>query len=260
MSSPSKSGSNSNLEAAAISLMGKIPEFWQDQAKLWFAQFEAVISPQKQGDETKYNLVVAKLNKEEIHEVSDIILSPPAEDKYGCIKQRLISRYEESELKKFQRLINTEIGDQKPSQLLRKMKEIRPTHVSDETIKLFWFQQLPTSVRAILSVTNTSDLGKLSEIADSIMENLNATEINSVNSHEQQVLRKVEQVSDQIERLEHDVSALSHQRRKQYFARNAGAWATPHRQLCKYHAKFKQKAYRCEKPCSWVPYNKQNLN
>lgn len=45
----------SQLAAMAISF--RIPEF---RTRLWFAQVESILASQKQGDETKYNLVIAK--------------------------------------------------------------------------------------------------------------------------------------------------------------------------------------------------------
>ncbi|XP_075990176.1 uncharacterized protein LOC142985818 [Anticarsia gemmatalis] len=116
--SPCKSSNNAQetLEiAAGTSVLSRIPEFWRDQPRLWFTQFEAIVAPQKQ-DDYKYYTVTAKLSKEEIIQVSDIITSPPATEKYKAIKERLIGCYEESDDRRLQKLLSEmELGDQKPA-------------------------------------------------------------------------------------------------------------------------------------------------
>ncbi|CAH0700952.1 unnamed protein product [Spodoptera exigua] len=95
------------------------PEFWRDQPRLWFKQLEAIVAPQKQGDDYKYYTVIAKLPKEEIIQVSDLITCPPPIEKYKAIKERLISCYEESDQRQLQKLLSE-------------------MDLSDETIKLLW--------------------------------------------------------------------------------------------------------------------------
>ncbi|CAH0403016.1 unnamed protein product [Chilo suppressalis] len=65
-------------------------------------------------------MAVAKLNKEALRQVSDLIQSPPATEKYNALKRRLIAVYEESAESQFQKLVSEmDLGTQKPSQLLR---------------------------------------------------------------------------------------------------------------------------------------------
>lgn len=109
-------------ELATISVSSRIPDFWMEVPRLWFAQFDAVMDPQKQGDSAKYNLVISKLSRDAIQQVGDLILDPPKEGKFAAIKQRLLAAYEESAEKQFHKLVREiELGTQKPSQLLRKM-------------------------------------------------------------------------------------------------------------------------------------------
>ncbi|XP_075990243.1 uncharacterized protein LOC142985886 [Anticarsia gemmatalis] len=183
--SPCKASNNAQetLEiAAGTSVLSRIPEFWRDQPRLWFTQFEAIVAPQKQGDDYKYYTVTAKLSKEEIIQVSDIITSPPATEKYKAIKERLIGCYEESDDRQLQKLLSEmELGDQKPSHLLRKMRVLSKEKIGDDTIKLLWLRLLPPSVTTVLAVTKNMDVNKMSEIADKILVNSKLTEVSAEN-------------------------------------------------------------------------------
>lgn len=114
-----------NGEVAVVSVSSRIPEFWCDQPRLWYVQCEAILSNQKLSDEARYNLVVTKLGKEVVQQVSDILLKPPATGKFDTLKERLLKIYEESEIRQFQKLLSEmELGDQKPSQLLRRVRDL----------------------------------------------------------------------------------------------------------------------------------------
>lgn len=140
---------SSSMTLAAISVSSKLPEFWVEMPRLWFAQFEAVMAPQKQGDEAKFNMVISKLGRDSIQQVSDLVTAPPSEDKYKVLKERLLQVYEESAERQFQKLVSEmELGSQKPTQLLRRMKDLgRTTQVSDQTLKNLWLSRMPSEVR-----------------------------------------------------------------------------------------------------------------
>ncbi|VVD06033.1 unnamed protein product, partial [Leptidea sinapis] len=74
-----------NSSLTAISVQSRIAEFWVDMPRLWFAHFEAVMAPQKQGDDVKFSLVIAKLGKDSIQQVSDLLTKPPEEQKYKAL-------------------------------------------------------------------------------------------------------------------------------------------------------------------------------
>ncbi|XP_045763682.1 uncharacterized protein LOC123879823 [Maniola jurtina] len=159
---------------ASISVSARIPEFWREMPRLWFAQFEATIAPQKQGDECRFQLVVSKLNREALQQVADIIYSPPETNKYQVLKERLLQVYEESPERQFQRLVGElDLGTQKPSQLLRRMKELaRNSKASDETVKNLWITRLPVPVKTVLAASQDQQVDNLAAIADKVMENM----------------------------------------------------------------------------------------
>ncbi|XP_022836513.1 uncharacterized protein LOC111363877 [Spodoptera litura] len=162
---------NEAVELATVTISSRIPEFWCDQPRLWFVQCEAILGPQKLSDEARFNLVVAKLGKDVIQQVSDILLKPPENKKFETLKARLLVAYEESENRQFQKLLSEmQLGDQKPSQLLRRMKDLARGKIPDETLIIMWQGHLPSAVRAVLAVSEMKDLEKLAAVADKIME------------------------------------------------------------------------------------------
>ncbi|XP_028170712.1 uncharacterized protein LOC114360286, partial [Ostrinia furnacalis] len=169
------------MELSAVTVSSRIPDFWRDQPRLWFVQCEAILGPQKLSDEARYNLVVTKLGKEVVEQVSDILLKPPESGKFEALKTRLMTVYEESEMRQFQKLLSEmELGDQKPSQLLRRMSDLARDKIPDETLKIMWQSHLPSSVRAVLAVSDVQVLDKLAAIADKVMETSRPIQISEV--------------------------------------------------------------------------------
>lgn len=183
----------------SITVNSRVSEFWTTQPRLWFHQFEAITTPQKAGDLQLYQLVVAKLGRDELGQVSDILENPPECNKYQTLKSRLISAYEESETKQLQKLLTEiELGDQKPSQLLRKMRELGRNKVPEETIRILWVGRLPQTVRAVITAC-TVDLDATATIADKIMETTRSSEIYNVNKQMQANTSKC--IEQQLENL-----------------------------------------------------------
>lgn len=268
----SSCGQQETLEVAAgTAILSRIPEFWRDQPRLWFTQLEAILAPQKQGDDYKYFTVVAKLSKEEILQVSDLITSPPSTEKYNAIKERLINCYEESEQRQFQKLLTEmDLGDQKPSQLLRKMQVLGKGKMGDETIKLLWLRLLPPSVTTVLAVTEDMDIDKMSQIADKIITNSKLTEVSAVNENinktdegamtcilAQLAKIQLELSAIQQDRRDHRRSTQRYYNRQQFPSRSSSRTSSRKRKhYCVYHYKYGNYARNCIKPCDW----KQKFN
>ncbi|XP_060809920.1 uncharacterized protein LOC132904015 [Amyelois transitella] len=164
-----------------ISVSSRIPEFWTDQPSLWFVQFEATVAPQKASDDAQYQLCVAKLGKQVVLQVADLLTSPPKTDKYTTLKSRLLHVYEESETKRIQKLIGEmQLGDQKPSQLLRRMQTLAGKRVTSDTLLILWQNHLPATVRSVLAATAITDAEKLAEVADKVQETSTPTQVAEV--------------------------------------------------------------------------------
>ncbi|KAJ8715817.1 hypothetical protein PYW07_010299 [Mythimna separata] len=213
-------------------------------------------------------MVVAKLNKEVIQQVADIVANPPETNKFQTLKDRLLQIYEESETRQIQKLISEiDLGDQKPSQLLRRMKDLARGRIEDDTLKILWQGHLPTSVRAVLTVTSAKDLQELAVIADKVMENNQPTQISEVarSKPEASVASDIAAIVSEIAKINLKIQDMDRGRwrnrsRSGYrkFSRSRSGSRTKPRMtpdnpkwLCKYHLRYRNRARKCEAPCNW---------
>ncbi|KAI5721773.1 hypothetical protein M8J77_025546 [Diaphorina citri] len=194
-----------NQEGLGINRVSvKPPPFWKNKPDIWFAQIEAQFrTSQVTADQTKFDIAISAIDSQILEVVSDIILQPPADNKYENLKGRLIAHYSGSETERFQKLLSgMTLGDLKPSELLRNMISIS-SNLPDSFLKNLWLQHLPTHVRQIL-VTQEGDLKKLSETADAIMTmspHNNMAASMSCNPGSSNQVELLEQLTDQVSKL-----------------------------------------------------------
>lgn len=253
------------IDLAAVSLTSKIPDFWPDQPRVWFIRTEAILAPQKVGHESKFNIVVSKLGKEVIQQVTDVLVNPPEKGKYDTLRTRLLNIYEESENWQLQKLIGEmELGEQKPSQLLRQMRELARGKVPDETLRILWQGHLPQAARAVLSVTEIKELESLAKIADKILETTRPTsstvaEVTQASSSNSKILAEISKINVRLNNIDR---ARSRQRGNNGNGYRNRSWSAPAsrsasrtpkpNRLCFYHFRFRERAQKCSQPCAWV--------
>lgn len=242
----------------------KLPPIWTQNIRLWFIQVESNfdLSGITQ-DLTKYNNLVAVINPETLSAVSDILLNPPTTGKYEALKERLIAEYADSNNARIQKLLsNMTMGDERPSHLLRRMRELAGESVTDEFLKNIWCNRLPLEMQTILSVSSES-LDNIAKLADKIAEVRSPhTNVFSTGSQDP-CLMKVSALEDtsalraEVASLQREIQRLSRDRSR---SRSRGRWryresnrrsVEPGRAVCWYHSTFGEAARKCIKPCSF---------
>lgn len=241
-----------NIEVMAAAQV-KIPPFWSERPELWFAQVESTFALyQIRTDNAKFNHVVGRLEGKVLQYVSDAVINPPAEEKYSNLKAQLIGCFAESGQKKISKLLSDmPLGDQKPSNLLNRQRELAGTTVNEEFLKTLWIRQLPVNVQAILAVS-PGDLATLAPLADKVMELTPSQNVNaatSTSSSNTSLETKVEQLTKQVNQL-----LRSRNFRRRSTSRSGDRSITPSRnnknfEICWYHFKFGDKATKCRSPC-----------
>lgn len=149
----------------------RVPPFWPEEPEIWFAQIEGQFAISKITlDATKFNYVIGQLDQQFSREVKDIIINPPATDKYEKLKTELIKRLSASHEKKVKQLLmHEELGDRKPSQFLRHLQSLAGPKVPDDFLKTIWTSRLPRSIQTVLAGKSaTESLEDLADLADRV--------------------------------------------------------------------------------------------
>ena len=157
----------------AVALNLKLPAFWTSQPEVWFAQAEAQFHIRSiTADATKYYYVVSALDQPTAGRLLDVLQSPPAEDKYGHLKQQVLRAFSLTRRDRAARLLNMAslgLGDRKPSEILAEMRSLAAGH----TCMLFeevFLRQMPDDIRLQLAQQDFSDLDVVAERADALWQ------------------------------------------------------------------------------------------
>ncbi|KAH9639461.1 hypothetical protein HF086_005406 [Spodoptera exigua] len=146
----------------------KVPPFSPEDPELWFALLEGQFCTYDITDDViKFNNVTNNLSVEYGKTVKDIILNPPARNRYDKIKSELIKRLSASHERKIKQLLtNEELGDRRPSQFLRHLQDLAGPSVPDDFLRSIWSNRLPHNIQTVLASQPTHSLEQLADLAD----------------------------------------------------------------------------------------------
>ena len=240
---------------------------------LWFAQAEAQF--QTRGittEETKYNHIVSALQPEVAVEVRDIVIERPKDKPYSTLKAELIKRTSASQQRRVQILLNeVDLGDGKPTRLLRHMRQLLGEQRIDEGIfKQLFLQRLPPNVQAILASSSDSvGLDHLATLADKIME-VNIPQVTAVTppaptptvatSSDPTLAQQLAALSTQVASIQEQLQKSQQTEQRRSRSRSRSRDRNQNQDFggkCWYHYTFGPKAHKCTPPCNYSPPSTQ---
>lgn len=246
----------------------RLPPFWPEEPEIWFAQIEAQFeNAGVTNDVTKYNYVVGHLEPQYSKEVKDVIMSPPASNRYEKLKAELVRRLSASQERKVKQLLmHEELGDRKPSQFLRHLQGLAGPTLPEDFVRTIWCSRLPTSIQPLLASQPHSTLEALAELADRVQDivapanHVAATSaagpsINELAAEVSELRRALKDLTLQLRdgRLPNRSHSRGRDVRRHSRSRSSTRSDSSYQQypVCWYHATHGEKARRCVKPCDY---------
>lgn len=259
--------STSNPQTVLVNRVSiRVPPFWPDRPGLWFASLEAQFHINGITQElTKYYYAVSQLDTKCASEVEDIIIEPPKEQPYTCLKKALISRFSLSYEEKVRRLLEKEeVGDRKPSSFLRHLRTLAGPSFPEQLLLTIWTNRLPHHIQGILVAQKQSSLEDSGDLADKLQEisaqpmHIHAASKAAVPCDDtKEQLRLLQQQVADLTRL---VTSLTTGNGRNSRSRS-GSRSRTFNGLCWYHKQFAANASKCIQPCTWsAPATQGNSN
>lgn len=244
----------------------RVPPFWAEEPEIWFAQVEGQFSIAGiTSDVTKFNYVIGHLDNQYSREIKDIIISPPATNKYEKLKTELIRRLSASKEKKLKQLLmHEELGDRKPSQFLRHLTGLAGKNVPDDFLRTIWISRLPHGIQTVLAgQPGAASLEDLADLADrvndlaattpkvaAVSDAVPSSVLNELTREVAELRRQFQQMttrnSRSRSRSSRNTRSSSRQRSQSNYKKFPNCW---------YHNKFGEKANKCIRPCDYKAEN-----
>lgn len=269
---PKASGSGFQSDVYRVGV--RVPPFWPEEPAVWFAQIEGqFILSNITSDMTKFYYVISQLDHQYAGEVKDIIVSPPATDKYIKLKTELIKRLTTSKERKIKQLLmHEELGDRKPSQFLRHLQGLAGKSVSEDLMRTIWSSRLPANLQTIIALQKDSPLETVADLVDHVHD-ITPQNVAQVTSPPMEMPGTAfNKLCERVAELTRQVEALSINHHRQSRPRTSGfrqkSQSRSHprsnsrsrerpqgHQHCWYHYRFGAGARKCVSPCTFKSGN-----
>jgi hypothetical protein len=147
----------------------KLPEFWPHAPAMWFARAECRFEIMRvAGERQKFCCVADALPYEQLRLVADLVASPPEQQPYTVLKERLLLAHSMTATQRAEKLFSMPpLGGRRPSDLLAAMFEYCPPgEETSELFKALFLTRLPPEIRVLLEPKEYNDLKQLATHAD----------------------------------------------------------------------------------------------
>lgn len=259
------------LEPKLSQFTKKYPEIWFAQAELQFEHYGC------KSDTAKYIHVCKAIPESMYKDIGDILVNPPADDRYQTLKTALINRCSPSDEKRFEYLISkVDLGDNRPSEAYRTMKTmVGENLVSNQLLYQTWRLKLPEAMQIpLIAMEGIKTIDEIIELADRMFDashssgSLCSTSRQTTSSRSDKSTENL--LETRIAKLEELMSKQSVSRsrsptpstsnnsnfsRRRYNrsrSRNGSrSRSDDAKKLCWYHWKWNDKAKHCIPPCDF---------
>lgn len=258
------------IQAISSTLRCKVPEFYPTNPSAWFLSLDTIFELSNiTSEKTKFKHLIGSLATSVVAEIQDIITEVSADKPYTDAKQAIIKRFQPSPEESLRKLLSeVDLEDQKPSKLLRRMKELAGFDVKVTDSPLFkeaFFMKLPQTVRAVLATwKNQLTLTQLADRADEVMAVTTEPETTTA-ATVQELEAKVAQLAAELNHLNTQDRVqpqnLSTQRSFPRRSRSPSPFRSRYQPgnktrtsrsgICYYHLEFGRRARKCLPPCSF---------
>jgi hypothetical protein len=236
----------------------KIPDFWPHDPNTWFRKIESKfrICNIRQSS-TKYDHLLSALPTDICSSINDSLaeIAENAEDAYEQLKALLMSRYTMDrwarafELHKF-----PEIGDMKPSEMMRQMKALLPPDSAAGTYFMAAFLlRLPADMIDHIISQDFKDCNKMAEYADKLYARRRGNTVAAVNTNHDTAINVVSG-GHRRENSPHYRRRRSPSRQGRSRRKTPGPYKDDS-DICYYHTTYGDQVRKCKPGCQWVPGN-----
>lgn len=234
----------------------RIPPYNPMDPSLWLhmleATFELATPKPITASKTKFNYAISNLPPDVAAIIRDVIINPSSEQPFETLRAAILSRCGETRSQEIRRLLAGEqLGDRKPSELLRVMqRRAENNNIEDSLLLELFLQQMPLNVQTVLASILPVPIGKAAEVADRILEVASPqTSACSTSSTHSELLKEVKELRREVDNLRR---TRSHSRYRQHRSPSRHRHRSPSPAvsgICWYHRKFESAAKKCIPPC-----------
>lgn len=262
-----------------ISKQPRFPEFNAADPELWFSIAERYFEALGLNDSRKqYLSVLSAIPTRYANEVRDILMQPLGEEPYKNLKENLVKRLSSSQDEKTRELLeNVVMGDEKPSQFLRRLQALAGTAIPDNLLRTLWMRGLPEKIKPTMVTVQDKSITDMAEVADTVYGLLPPRSTVAETSKPPSAVMADVQQAVHVQQLRFEMAEIKKLLGEIYEGSNSrGRSRTPYRGrsqsrsrsrsesrgprptgMCWYHWNFAENAQKCTKPCSWTPENER---
>ena len=253
---------------SGIQIQFRAPQFCTSDPSMWFNLIECNFKANKiSSSMTKFSHATSLLPQEVLTKVADVISKAiSSTTPYEDLKAAVIKRMESSVTTRLQELLSKEeLGNEKPSDLLRRMQRLLHDKYESFDHALFrqlFYQRLPADIqRNLFTVKDKISLEDLATLADDYMSTVTQSKmtVSHVTTGAAASTTEMQQLTQLVTHLTMQVNSLTNrmaQAEERPGPRGRSRSRSSNRSnkkkyFCWYHFQYGPKAKKCIEPCDW---------